>query len=98
MEFDEAVMEASPDSVRRAMTELHHKHRMVHEERDYYTALFSTSQHAYADHRRELEHLLEKERLAHARREEDLQAELADLVARNSELSGRVEASRAKAV
>jgi hypothetical protein len=87
----------TPESVRRAMAELDHKSRLLHEERDYYTALFTTSHRAFEDHRRELQHLLGKEREAARRAEEQLEAELARLRQENKELAARVDHERAHA-
>jgi hypothetical protein len=90
-------MDSTPESVRRAMAELQHKSRLLHEERDYYTSLFTTAHRAYEDHRRELTILLEKERAQASRREEELQAELQSLLAGNGELAARIERSRTSA-
>lgn len=96
--MDDSYHDATPASVRRAMLELEQRSRLLHEERDYYTSLFSSAQRAYDEHRRELTMLLEKERRAHAEREDALQEELAALQRGVGELVADVERHRGRSV
>jgi hypothetical protein len=89
--------DVSPRSVRHALTELQLKVKQLEEEADYYVNLAASSQHAFADHRNELDRLLARERDMAMRSEDQLQRELQGMLQENANMQGERAAEQAKA-
>lgn len=76
--------ESPQRSVRHALTELQLKTKLLEEERDYFVHLQMTTARAFADHRNELQGLLQKEQQYAAAQEERMQAHLQRLTSENA--------------
>ena len=84
------------EEVRHALKELQLKTRLLEEERDYYVNLQLSSAHAFEDHRRELQQLVDMERRRYAKIENDLQVELEMILAKNRSLHNEERDARAE--